>query len=98
MPGYRQSSEWNDKNELRCLVILKKLQEANFRRGMQIGLCREMARITNLSEGNISAKVCNFKSVAGINRSSNASSNTVSIYRQYNGLSINELQQIINSK
>ncbi|MGH1441809.1 MAG: hypothetical protein ACRBBR_16970, partial [Cellvibrionaceae bacterium] len=82
MPGYRRTSEWNDENELRCLVIFKKLVEASFPRGMQIELCREMAHHTNLDVGNISAKVSNFKSVAGINNESNASANTVSIYNQ----------------
>ena len=67
-------------NELRCLVILKKLISENFPRNRQMELCREVARKSNLSSGSISAKVSNFKSLAGINNKSNASNNSKIIY------------------
>lgn len=97
MPGYRDSSEWNDDNELRCLVIFKQLEEKGFPRGLQIQLCREMARKTNLDVGNISAKVSNYKSVAGINNDSNASMKTKEIYGKYNMLSISQIQEKIKT-
>ena len=93
--GYRASSNWNEKNEIRCLVIFKRLQEQNFPRGKQMDCCREMSRITNLDPGNISAKVCNYKSIAGVNGASNASVNTINIYRKYGHLSVEELEKII---
>ena len=96
--GYRANSQWNEKNELRCLVIFKKLQAENFPRGKQMEYCREMSSATALDEGNISAKVSNYKSVAGINNSSNASINTIELYRKYNSLSIQEIEELIINK
>jgi len=96
--GYRTNSQWNEKNELRCLVILKKLQTENFPRGKQMEYCRKMSSITALDEGNISAKVSNYKSVAGINNSSNASINTIELYQKYNSLSIQEIEELILNK
>ncbi len=57
--------------------------------------CREMSRRTNLDAGNISAKVSNYKSVAGINNASNASVNTVELYNKYGYLSIQELEKLV---
>ena len=93
--SYRMASQWNEKNELRCLIIFKKLLDENFPRGKQMDYCREMSLVTTLDASNISAKVCNYKSVAGINKSSNASINTIEIYRKYNHLSIKDLEGII---
>jgi hypothetical protein len=98
MPGYRYNSEWNDENELRCLVIFKQLEEKKFPRGMQIKLCREMSRVTKLDVGNISAKVCNYKSVAGVNNDSNASIKTIEFYKRYGKLSSPEIQKIIEKR
>jgi hypothetical protein len=91
--SYRKDSEWNDKNELKCLIIFKKLEKENFPRGGQIFYCREIAQNTKLSVGNISAKVGNFKSIAGINKKSNASKNTKEIYDKYCNYSINEIEE-----
>jgi len=96
--SYRESSLWNEKNEFRCLLIFKKLQAKNFPRGKQMEYCREMSKITKLDSGNISAKVCNYKSVAGVNNNSNASINTVAIYHKYGHLSIQEVEKLIISK
>ena len=89
-------SEWNEKNELKCLIIFKKLESQNFKRGLQAKYVKEMAKETNLTEGNISAKICNYKSVAGINRKSNASRNTIKIHRKYKESSIEELEMEVN--
>jgi hypothetical protein len=95
--SYRDDSEWNEKNELKCLFIFKKLEAEKFPRGKQMEYCREMERSTNLDAGNISAKVSNYKSVANINNASNASENTKEIYKKYNHLSLREIQDLINS-
>lgn len=57
--------------------------------------CKEMSSITALDEGSISAKVSNYKSVAGINNISNASKNTIKLYQKYNSLSIQEIEKLI---
>lgn len=93
---YRRGSDWSDKTELACLTIFKKLEEKDFPRGLQIDLCRELSKKTKLSVGSISAKVCNYKSVAGVNSESNASHNTISIYQQYGHLSSGEIEKAMN--
>ena len=54
-----------------------------------------MAAITKLGWTNISAKVTNFKSVAGVVGPSNASANTRMIYERYNALSVPELEALV---
>ena len=93
--GYRKNSLWNDKHEINCLLIFKKLELDNFPRTEQTKYCLEMAKISNLSIGSISAKICNYKSVAGINKPSNVSRNFMRIYSKYKDLSIIELEKII---
>ncbi len=58
---------------------------------MQIKLCRDISKKYNLSEGNISAKVSNYKSVAGINNSSHASDETRKTYEKYKNSSIEDI-------
>lgn len=41
-----------------------------------------LSKNINLAVGSISAKACNYKSVAGINQDSNASINTIEIYNK----------------
>jgi hypothetical protein len=94
--NYKDTSDWNDINELRCLVILKKLISENFPRNRQMELCREVARKSNLSSGSISAKVSNFKSLAGINNKSNASNNSKIIYKKYHQYSVVDLEKLIS--
>jgi hypothetical protein len=93
--NYKDSSNWNNVNELRCLVILKKLIAENFPRNRQIELCREIERESNLTSGSLSAKVSNYKSLAGINNASNYSTNSKLIFKKYNNLSIADLEEII---
>lgn len=90
--SFRENSEWNELNELRSLVIFKKLESLGFPRNKQMELCKAMALKTNLDASNISAKVSNFKSVAGINKPSNASVNTKEIYKKYGDLSLSEVE------
>ena len=93
--GYKDNSFWNDINELRCLIIFKKLQDEKFPRGKQMEYCREMEKISKLDAGNISAKVSNYKSVAGINNHSNASTNTINFFNEYGKLTIKEIENRI---
>ncbi len=94
--SFRNESNWNEKNELKAFLIFKRLQAVNFPRGKQMELCRQMEQETSLEAGNISAKVSNYKSVAGINNGSNASNDTKQSYLKYKDLSIKELEDIIN--
>lgn len=95
--SYRENSEWNKANEIRCLIIFQKLKETDFPRGKQMEYCQNMSRSTNLDVGNISAKVSNYKSVAGINKPSNASQNTKEIYEKYKDFTIKELEDLISN-
>ena len=94
--AYNESSLWDETNEIRCLIIFKRLQAEGFPYGRQTGLCREMAAITHLDYTNISAKVTNFKSVAGVIGPSNASSNTREVYAKYGHLSAAELEALLD--
>ena len=93
--SFKESSNWNEKNELKAFLIFKKLEVLNFPRGKQMELCREMEKETDLDAGNISAKVSNYKSVAGINSSSNASSDTKENYAKYKEYFIKEIEELI---
>ena len=97
---YEKGSDWNDLNEMRCLLIFKKLEKERFPRRRQAELCREMENIPNigLTESSINAKVGNYKSVAGINNSSHYSKNTKRIYEQYKNTPIKKLKRIIDQK
>jgi len=92
----KYKSEWNEKNELLSLLIFKQLQLQSFPRGLQMRLCKEMGKITNLEATNISAKISNYKSVAGINNHSNASKITIQFYNKYKTTTIEEIQKIID--
>lgn len=87
---------WDDNKELQCLVIFKYLKENNFPRGKQMELSKKLSYITNLSYGSISAKVSNFKSIAKINNSSNASNNSKRVYSKYINMELVELYTISN--
>jgi len=93
--SYNESSEWNEKNEMECLAIFKILERENFPRGKQMEYCQKMAMLTKLDAGNISAKISNYKSVAGINKPSNASKNTKQLYKKYGHLSVTEIKAIL---
>ena len=92
---YRKTSHWNETNEIRCLIIFKKLQADNFPRGKQMEYCREMSMVTKFDPANISAKVGNYKSVAGVNNASNVSTNTIELYLKHGHLSIDELDKMV---
>lgn len=92
----KNKSNWNIKSELQCLLIFKQLQADDFPRGKQMQLCRELTKYTKLEEGNLSAKVSNYKSVAGINNPSHPSSDTIKSYYKYKNTSIEDLEDIID--
>ncbi|WP_198305877.1 hypothetical protein [Arcobacter vandammei] len=95
--SYRFASGWNNITELQVYKIFRILFEKDFPRGLQSKFCKELSKETKtLSTGSISAKICNYKSIAGINRHSNASNNSKMIYEKYKNYSIIELDNEIN--
>ena len=92
---YRIGSLWNDLNELRCYLAYRKLERDGFPRGYQAEICHALSEITGLSTGNLSAKICNYKSVAGDNNQSNASANTKYFVNAYAEHSISQLETIV---
>lgn len=50
---FKKNSNWNNTNELRALLIFKELYALNFPRGMQMDLCKNMGKKTNLTCGSI---------------------------------------------
>ena len=97
MTGYRSGSKWNDLNELRCLLAYKKLEELNFPRNMLSDLAAEIAIQSGLTVGSVKAKIGNYKSVAGVTSHSNASKNTLSMYKNHGHLNSTQLQKLIQS-
>jgi hypothetical protein len=95
MSGYRKNSKWNDLNELRCLLAFKKLEESGFPRNMLTVLAQEISKVSGLSIGSVKAKIGNYKSVAGITGHSNASSQTIFIYKKYGHLNSGQIQDIL---
>jgi len=87
--------KWAIEDELKCLLAYKKLYLFNFPRGLQSKLSREISKETNLPLSSISAKICNYKSVAGINNPSNASKATIELYNKYKNCTIEELENKI---
>ena len=92
---YSKNSNWNDNAELQCLMAYKLLKEADFPRGMQIQICDNLSSKLNISKGSLSAKIANYKSVAGDNKSSNASKNTIYFFSQFHHVTVNQLREII---
>jgi len=97
MTGYRTGSKWNDSNELLCLQAYKKLEEDKFPRNMLTELAKKIAHQSGLSLGSVKAKIGNYKSVAGVTGHSNASQNTLSMYRNYGHLNSSKLQELIQN-
>ena len=98
--AYRDGRGWNDITELQCLLIMKKLVAEDFPRGMQIKLCKELdaelKKINNpLDYGSISAKVGNYKAVAGYNKPNHNSTNTRRLYDEYKDYSAKKLELVI---
>ncbi|RSD28933.1 hypothetical protein [Vibrio pectenicida] len=94
---YRDTSLWNDLNELRCLEAFKKLEGEGFPRGKQSEYALDISLKSGLARGNISAKICNYKSVAGINNESHASANTRYFYNKYKYYSIAAIRELVKS-
>lgn len=94
--NYRPGSGWNDKTELQCLQIMKRLAETSPPRGIRIQLCREMAKTCPLSSGSISAKIGNYKSLAGLTNPTNASDASEYFWEKYGHLTASEIQKVID--
>ena len=93
--NYKADSGWNDKTELMALLIFKKLVKLGFPHGEQMRLCVEMATVTDLEKGSISAKVSNYKSVAGLNNDSNASRATKQMFAEFGRLPVEVIKSQI---
>lgn len=94
--SFKESSGWNEKTELQAYEIFRVLLEAGFPRGLQMELSQKLSsQIKTLSAGNISAKVSNYKSEAGINKPSRSSNDTKQNYEKYKGYSITEVRELI---
>ena len=95
---YNHGSGWSDITELQCLLILKKLIDSNFNRGMHSRLCKELATEINNRPpfSSLNAKVGNYKSVAGYNESSKNSRNTKILYEAYKNYSVKKLELVIS--
>lgn len=98
MAGYRISSKWNDLNELLCLKAYKQLEENKFPRNMLTELAKIISHKSGLSLGSVKAKIGNYKSVAGVTGHSNASQNTISMYKNYGHLNSSQLQEFIQNE
>jgi hypothetical protein len=92
---YRTTSHWNEKNEIRCLIIFKKLQAENFPRGKQTEYCREMSRLTNIEPIKIISKVSDYKAAARVNFASNASVKAIEQFKKYGQLPIEKLEKLV---
>jgi hypothetical protein len=97
MSNYRQGSNWNDANELRCLQVMLKLQEEKFPRGLQAQLCRQLDNNSKLKYPTLSAKVGNYKSVAGYTKPTNASNCTIHFFNLFGHLRSGDLTNIIQA-
>ena len=92
---YNADSLWNDLSELRCYLAFRQLDRDGFPRGQQADLCRELKEQTGLETGNLSAKICNYKSIAGDNNDSNASANSQFFYSEFGDFSIAQLEKMV---
>ena len=106
--AYKDESNWNDINELQCLLIMKKLVRAkenfgDFPHGMQADLCKELAVSLEKTDNplpykHLTTKVSNYKAVAGYNKRDDTSANTIRLHRQYKEHSVEELERVIIKK
>ena len=94
--SHKKNSGWNDINEIRCFIILKKLQESNYQ-GKFSRLSQEMSNLkdVNLLPGTIRMKVSNFKYLLtdGKEGLSSYSKDTKRIYEKYRKHSIGDLEK-----
>lgn len=58
--------------------------------------CRSIERETGLSAGSLSAKICNYKSIANVNAPSNSSKNSIEIYNEFGHLPVKQLESILS--
>ncbi len=89
---FRNGSGWSVENEIKCLILFKKLEAENFPRGKQSACSFKFCRASKLRFSSITAKISNYKSEAGINRPSKSSSATKELYKKYGNLTIKELE------
>lgn len=97
---YREDKGWNDLNEMRCLLIWKKVKKGGFSNKSK--LCKEMSYIedVNLTYGSIGMKVSNYESLDPDGKPAlrGCSKNTIRIYEEYKDFSVLELEKIIEKR
>lgn len=93
--AFRKGSLWSEENEIRCLALMKRLQEEGSPRGRQAQYGRELARSSGLSFRTINAKVGNFKSLAGLIGPSNWSRNSEEVWEKYGHLTAAEVSALV---
>lgn len=92
--AFQQGSLWSERNEIRCLAVMKRLEAEGFPRGRQAQYSRELAAAAGLPVRSVNAKVGNFKSLAGLIGPSNWSQNSEAIWKRYGHLSASEVQAL----
>lgn len=88
--------DWDDASEIHCLIIFKKLFVEDFPHGKQIEYCRELSKRIPISAERLSHRVSSYKAAAGMNANTEASANTVRLYRKYRHTSIKDLETIVS--
>lgn len=91
-------SDWNDKIEMCCLLVFKLLQSSNLASQSDMLKKLENNIKENISLRSLRAKVGNYKSVARVNKPSNASKNTKRIYQKYDTYAIEALKNEIRKE
>ncbi|MDY0340542.1 MAG: hypothetical protein RBS17_04955 [Coriobacteriia bacterium] len=92
--AFRSGSLWSERNELRCLALMKKLHEEGSPAGRQAEYSRALAASTGLSVRSVNAKIGNFKSLAGLIGPSNWSQNSKAAWEKYGHLPAAEIQAL----
>ncbi len=89
-------TEWNEATDIQCLIIFKRLFVEDFPRGRQIEYCRELSSQVGINADRLSGRVSDYKSAAGLNQSSDASVNTIRLYKKHRHTSIRELERMLS--
>ncbi|MDT8448502.1 MAG: hypothetical protein RRB13_16550 [bacterium] len=93
--SYLNGSNWNDLNEMRCLLIYLKLKSESPKRGAQQAYCQAIEQKAGISSGSLSSKVSDYSKISGGNRSSHFSQNTQRIFEQFGHFAISEVEKEI---
>lgn len=96
MFNFREGSCWNLEVEIRCLIILKVLEESGNPKGLKTDLCEALAVSSGISVGSIKAKVGNYKSEFGLTGETNSSEATKYLASSFGSMTVKELDILLN--